>query len=238
MLKNGTRRVYKKDVKERHPLIKDDLAKFVTEHPEVLEQYKKLKGAEGVLSGDHLEEGFDERALARALAESLSRVKTGNASASAYHKLMTGILTFIFYPDLIYPIKEREIHQGRKRVDIVFTNAARDGFFARRQISAQTRSSHVFVECKNYTYDVSNPEIDQLGGRFGHQRGFFGVLTCRKDKNPDATRDRCRDTAQDGRGYIIVLYDANISELLNLVATGHRDQVSPYMQRLFDNLVL
>jgi hypothetical protein len=44
---------------------------------------------------------------------------------------MYGVLTFMFYPDLINPVKEHEINQGRKRVDIKFTNADEAGFFRR-----------------------------------------------------------------------------------------------------------
>ena len=47
VLKSGRRRVYKKDVKERHPFIKDDLAKFVAEHPDVLEIIQEAQGCTG-----------------------------------------------------------------------------------------------------------------------------------------------------------------------------------------------
>jgi hypothetical protein len=39
-LRNGKRRVTKKDVKQRHPFIKDGLADFVRAHPNVLDTYK------------------------------------------------------------------------------------------------------------------------------------------------------------------------------------------------------
>ena len=238
VLKSGRRRVYKKDVKARHPFVKDDLAKFVTEHPEVLEAYKKLKGAQGALGSEDLEEGFDERALASVLKARLAEIPPGGDAAHTYHSLMTGILTFVFYPELIFPIKERELHEGRKRVDILFTNAARDGFFFRMQVAAQTRSSHIFVECKNYSYDVGNPELDQLSGRFGHQRGFLGLLVCRQDDRRDLTRARCRDTAQDSRGYIIVLSDDDIGTVLDFIAGGQRDRISHFMQLRYNELVL
>ena len=108
-LRNGTRRVYKKDVKERHPFIKDDLAEFVRQHPQVLEDYKRLKGAQGPLSATDFDEDFDEAAFAGALIGALVAIPPGGSSATAYHRLMIGILSFLFFPGLIAPIKEAEI---------------------------------------------------------------------------------------------------------------------------------
>ena len=42
---------------------------------------------------------------------------------------MVGIVEFLFFPNLLYPKKEREIHEGRKRIDIVMENGARGGIF-------------------------------------------------------------------------------------------------------------
>jgi hypothetical protein len=47
--KKGQYYVTKISVKERHPLIKDDLAKFVLKHPEVLEAYKSRSKKNGFM---------------------------------------------------------------------------------------------------------------------------------------------------------------------------------------------
>lgn len=48
VLKNtGERYVTKKDVMKLHPFIKDELARFTLEHPDVLELYKQIKGGRG-----------------------------------------------------------------------------------------------------------------------------------------------------------------------------------------------
>ncbi|MEI9899786.1 MAG: hypothetical protein WDN31_06130 [Hyphomicrobium sp.] len=199
--------------------------------------YKNVKGADGALEAEDFENGFDELSFAAALMDRLAQIPSGAAAATNYHSFMLGVLTFVFYPELICPVKERELHQGRKRVDIVFTNAAREGFFYRLLAAAQTRSTHIFVECKNYTYDIGNPELDQIGGRFGHQRGFFGFLLCRLDGRRDVTRERCRDTARDGRGYIVVLTDDDIREMLQLIGARQRSGISQYLQQRYDELV-
>ncbi|MBA2127586.1 hypothetical protein DLM45_15345 [Hyphomicrobium methylovorum] len=232
------KKITKKDVKATHPFIKDELAKFVSQHPEVLDRYKELKGAQGALGIEDFENDFDAAAFAQVLKVQLQNCPTGSGYASNYHSLMIGILTFLFYPHLIYPIKEKEIHEGRKRVDIVFTNAAIDGFFHTMLVAPQTRSTHVPIECKNYTYDIGNPEFDQISSRFGHQRGFLGFLTCRTDGRREKTIQTCRDTASDGRGFVIVLTDNDLVKLLDFAGLEDQKAFKRYLQRRYDELVL
>ena len=72
------------------------------------------------------------------------------------------------------------------------------------------------VECKNYTGDPQNPELDQLMGRFSkHTRGVFGILACRQIKDISLFLDRCKDTLKDGRGLIIPLTDDDVIKILD-----------------------
>lgn len=236
VLRDGTPYVTKKSVKQRHPFIKNDLADFVSAHPEILEQYKEIKGAGGTLDQKDFEEEFDEAAFATVLIDKLAEIAEGSEEASAYHQLLLGICTFIFYPGLITPIKEREIHEGRKRIDIKFTNTGESGFFRRMQESAQTRSLSVPVECKNYSNNMNNPELDQLTGRFGHTRGFFGMLFCRRLENRDRIIAGCRDAALDGRGYMLVFEDADVVHMLELIRDGSRTEIGLFLQQRFDEI--
>ena len=109
--------------------LKMTLRALYSEHPEVLEHYKNIKGSEGPLNNEDLawivkSDNFDEAAFAEALQTRLQEIPTGNRSANDYHNLAMGITTFLFYPWLSVPIKEHEIHQGRKRVDIKYNNSA------------------------------------------------------------------------------------------------------------------
>jgi hypothetical protein len=231
VFKNGSSRVTKKSVKEVHPLIKDDLADFVREHPEVLERYKNLKGAKGPLDKRQLDDHFDEFAFSQALIDRLRQIPGGSDDADNYHRLCIGILTFAFHPEMSAPIREAKIHEGRKRVDIVYTNAASSGFFFRRLQAPQTRSQSIFVECKNYTKQLANPELDQLQGRFNLRRGFFGFLLCRAMENRQRIIAGCRDTAIDGRGYMIVLEDSDVVEILEMIRDGRRQNLDGYLER-------
>lgn len=229
--------VYKKDLREKYPFIKEDLASFARKHPDVLREYKNLKGASGALGNEDLDEGFDERHFAHALRETLSRIPAGMRDAGKYHSFCLGLLTFLFYPDLINPIKEYEFLERRKRVDLKFTNAAEGGFFKRMGDSPETRSSLVFFECKNYSAELGNPELDQIAGRFSPRRGKLGFILCRTLVDAPLMERRCKDTAQDHRGYIIVLTDQKISQLLRLVETSQRDQISGVLFREYEALI-
>lgn len=232
-LKNGKKRVTKTSVKERHPFVKDDLAKFVSEHPDVLEIYKSLKGSSGPIPADLLDIYFDEFAFARILADTLRMIAPGNDDATRYHRHAMAICTFLFYPQLITPVLEAELHEGRKRLDIRFTNASEGGFFQAMMISSQGRALTIPVECKNYRKEMRNPELDQLAGRFGHQRGFVGLLLCRSMDNRQRIIAGCRDTANDGRGYVIVLEDSDLITMLGFVESNRRSKIDQYLHEKF-----
>src|SRR5207244_2725801 len=175
-LRNGRRRVTKKDVAATYPCTKENIAAFARDHPEVLADYRKhLARIEqqnlAILPGE-----ASERALAESLEQAVATVPVGTTAASSYHSLMIGICEFLFFPHLVTPVKEREIHQGRKRIDIVMSNSATDGIFEVLHAIRKVFCPYVFFECKNYRNDIANPELDQLAGRFSTNRGTFGIL--------------------------------------------------------------
>jgi hypothetical protein len=147
-----------------------------------------------------------------------------------------GVLEFIFYPNLIYPQSEFPIHRGRKIIDIKFTNAAREGFFFGARFSPGTRAINVFTECKNYSHDPANPELDQLSGRFAPQRGRLGLLVARDFKNRELFVQRCRDTVHDDRGFIIPLVDSDLLELLDYIERGRADEIGRFFVKRFEEI--
>lgn len=231
------RTVTKKDVKQRHPFSKESLAEFALNHPDVLTRYKRLAAKSRPLASEDFDETFDERVFANAVSETLRTIPPGRDDASRYHKLIIGILSFLFFPGLIEPVKEADIHEGRKRLDIRFTNSGATQFFERIIQSSQTRALTVPVECKNYSEDIDNPALDQMSGRFGHTRGFFGIICCRTVTNKEKMLASCRDAALDGRGYMMVIEDEGIHEMLVMVATGRRDRIDGILNSRF-NLLL
>ncbi|MBR9789011.1 MAG: hypothetical protein GYB40_13865 [Vibrionaceae bacterium] len=232
--RDGTPFVTKKSLKENVvEYSKEFLAEFTNNHPEVFEDFKHwVKHSSEAIRNEEIVEEAPEN-IANYLIEKLRNTPSGTEDATRYHRIVVGILEFLLYPDVISPVVEREIHSGRKRIDITFDNAAISGFFFRLHTTYQTPAQFIFVECKNYTREVVNPEFDQLAGRFSINRGKVGFLLCRHTDNMGLLLDRCHDTYNDGRGIMIPLVDDDLIAMLNLAMTGEQ---RPYERLLSDRL--
>lgn len=213
----GEPKVYKTEVREEHPKSKGMIADMVSIHPELLKTYKNIaKNHKSMTYFD--DESPSITTTCKKLADSFANIPKGAEHADAYHSLVIGSLTTLFYPDLVQPHKEWEINDGRKRVDLVFTNAADTGFFSRRRNDHLVNANTVIVECKNYSKDLANTEFDQLLGRFDQNRGKFGFITYREADNYDLLIKRCKDAASRQQGYIIPLSDMDMIEMLEAKA--------------------
>jgi hypothetical protein len=229
--------VFKKTVDAHYPTDKDFLARFSKEHPDVINKYResiKLAGSKipNLSSGP-----IEEADLARYLATELADIPTGQASADRYHSLMIGVVSFLFFPDLIYPKKESEINQGRKRIDITYTNGKVSGFFYRIAIDQDIKANIVHVECKNYTSDIANAEFDQLIGRFDNNRGRFGLLLFRQASDMQRVTERARDAARSGQGIVLPLDDAFVATALGKIACGARSEIDAIIDRLYRSII-
>lgn len=241
-LKNGNPKIYMGDLRGKYPLSKEFLFDFSEKNPSVLNSYKKTlpEKAEIALRDESIEgRQWIARPIDKGLGvEELRVIPSGPADASAYHAFILGALTKIFYPSLTRPRKEQEVNEGRKRIDILFHNSAVRGFFARVVNSHQYFAPYISVECKNYSEDPENPEIDQLLGRLNRKRGCVGILTCRQIRDRALMLKRCRDIVNDGQKHvIIVLDDGDICTMLNFAASEKRNEIDEYMEdRLKDIL--
>lgn len=229
--------VLKKTVNAHYPTDKDFLAQFSKDHPNVIEQYReslKLAGSRIPILSD---EDIGEADLARYLARELATIPAGRPSADLYHNLMVGIISFLFFPDLIYPKKEFEINAGRKRIDIVYTNGKENGFFYRLAFDQHIKANIVHVECKNYASDIANAEFDQLIGRFDNLRGRFGILLFRQSEDIGRVIDRAKDAARAGQGIVLPLDDAFVIAALNKIADGTRSEIDADLDRLYRSII-
>jgi len=131
---------------------------------------------------------------------------------------------------------QHEIHGGRKRIDITYTNLAVEGFF--KWVAQHYPAPHIFVECKNYGKEVGNPELDQLSGRFSPSRGRVGLLVCRSFSNKKHFLKSCHDTARDDRGFVIALDDSDLKELVTARQRDDRRLSFAYLKARFDQLIM
>jgi hypothetical protein len=168
----------------------------------------------------------------------LDNIPSGTADAHSYHQLIAQILNRLFSPDLTGMRIEQEFNEGRKRIDICFDNVAATGFFHDLKVAHQIKCPVVFVECKNYSNDPANPELDQLQGRFGQQRGEFGILVCREIADRKTMISRCRDIVNARKGYVLVLSDTDVKSLWNLRAANNTAGFYQFLRDKINELIL
>lgn len=214
---------------------KEWLADFTEKHPIVFKDFKtRSKDSLHIISSEELSNASIFRVVDY-LKKQLDSTVPGPDDATIYHRIVTSILHLVFYPELTSPILEQEIHEGRKRIDLRFDNSADKGFFYR--LSSRMPAQFVFVECKNYSRDIKNPELDQISGRFGPSRGKFGFILCRSIQDYDLFLKRCSDTYKDDRGLIIPLIDEDLKNLLDYAVNNNYHGIDDYIQNLFTKIV-
>lgn len=237
-LKDGRKRVTKKDLKAKYGEGKKIAEEVTHEYPQILAEYRARKDSDlpTPLSQEDLAavEGEEEIDWDGLLSAAVS-LPPGTDQADAFHRAIQNLLTALFGPYLSFPKREFRIHDGRKRVDIAFTNTATKGFFA--WVAQHYPAALVMFECKNYGRDVGNPELDQLAGRFSPSRGQHGILVCREFEDKDRFLERCRDTVRDGRGYILPLDDDDLRELTALREAGNLSGIWAMLRDRFEFLL-
>ncbi len=211
----GKKKVYKKDLEAKYGSEEKAVSIKQTDlHPDLLAQYKadhshptpalshwQIADAQGTEPPDW------ER-----LVGNVAKITPGKKEAYQYEEAILDLLFAIFYPVLVDPETQTPIHDGMKRVDISFTNYARTGFF--EWLARHYNCSHIFVECKNFGSEIGNPEIDQIAMRFSKSRGQFGIVVCRSVEDRQKMTKRCKAAATDGHGYVIVLDDQDLKDLV------------------------
>lgn len=230
---DGTPYVTKKDLKEKAVTYsKEYLLDFSEKHPHVFNDYKDwIKKTSIPLQNEEIIEDLDRVRIVDYLSNKLSNTIPGNEDASVYHRLTVGILELLLYPNISAPSVEYEVNSGRKRIDILFENSAENGFFFNLHTIHKYPCGYIPVECKNYKKDITNPELDQLSGRFSPNKGKFGLLLCREIKNENLFLERCADNLKDDRGLIIPITDQDLLFSLNKYKLGE----SKYLEEILSD---
>lgn len=239
VLKYGRRRVTKRAVRGKYGSGKAAAARITLEHPEILEQYRQVKRRSRSAPMSHSDlawsAGFEEPDFADLLGRAIA-IPAGPENATNYHHAVERLLSAVFYPALTSPRREFNIHEGRKRIDIRYENAAHSGFFD--WLARHYPAGYIWCECKNYSREIGNPELDQLSGRFSPQRGRVGLLLYRGYVDKDEVWQRCIDTAHDDRGWIIPLDDNDLVELVTEREGGSVETAFAGLRARFDRLIM
>lgn len=233
-----TKRSILEQLKIKNTLDKKWLSDFTAKYPNVFKDFRKQTQLK--ISPVSNKEISNEsiNTICSFLIDQLKKIPQGSKNATKYHHIIVGILELLFYPYLCNPVIEHEIHEGRKRIDIVFDNCAESGFFFRLCTTHNIPSRFIMVECKNYSSDVANPEIDQIAGRFSPNRGQMGIISCRNVDDMHKLIDRCSDTYKDSRGLIIPMVDSDFCELLKHKAEGDEQAIDNFLQKRFHMISL
>lgn len=238
VFKNGKVTVRICDLKERYPMNVDFLYEFSKDHPKILEEYKLELRRTALKPGKA--QLITERKILNSIErkEIMSSIKTGGEDASRFHKITYNNLIHILGSRTSNPLMEREINEGRKRIDIVFNNSDKSGFFHSLNGVYHIKCPKIIVECKNYGKEIGNPEVDQINGRLNDRRGKFGIIICRSIENKSRLISRCKDLINDNGNYIIVLDDKDIVELLELRDKKNEVEIDNFFIGKIDELIM
>jgi hypothetical protein len=200
--------------------IKSFLRDFTQQHPEVFKDFKSTaqdesKPLENWDIGQEVDEPQHLNEVIDYLKDQLDQCDPGREDAEYYHRVVAAMLHMIFYPDLINIDLETDMYSERKRVDITFENASEEGFFSRLINVSKTPATYIYIECKNYSSDPKNKELDQLTGRLSRKHGMFGILTCRKVDNMKNLMRRCTDAYNSKEELIVPMVDEDIKKMIN-----------------------
>jgi hypothetical protein len=201
---------------------KDYLSEWAEKHMDVLKQFKArtTSGVSPLAHCEFLPDDLELPMICKRLVDELRAVPLGHDGATSYHRCVAAILDLVLYPALTNIHIEQPLHQNRKRIDITFDNCIDSGFFAWVADKLGFACTYLVVECKNYSEDPKNPEVDQLVSRFSDDRGRIGLLVCREIDDMKLVTRRCYDIYKDGSGLILPLADVDLIRMLEIIAAG------------------
>lgn len=236
-LKSGQRRVDRAKLRDKYKNTKHMIEEMIVSDPSIYQKYKAdtLTDPRGPLSNQEITALGDGKAptLDDLLLAVLS-CKPGKEDFDRYEKSLKSLFAALFYPNLVRPRPQAPLYQGIKKVDLLYTNEAVNGFF--RWLSLSHPSGNVFVEAKNYSGELGNEEYDQLAGRFSPNGGKFGFLVCRKLEKRDRAIARARSHAGQQK-FIITLMDDDLRALVKAYGEGEA-ALTDVLKGLFDEIAL
>lgn len=228
-----TKKSIREDITKTTQIDKHWITEFTEKHPDVFIDFKNDTSRKTKIVQNSELTDIPLSQVCQYLIDRLGGIDPGSENATKYHRTIIGILELLFYPNICNPTVEEKIHNGRKRIDAIFDNCAEEGFFFRLPNTHRIPSRFIIVECKNYSKDLANPELDQISGRFSPNRGQFGLIICRDIEDMDLFLARCSDTYRDSRGLILPLTDNDLVCMLRGIINQNFEVGEDILQRRF-----
>jgi hypothetical protein len=159
---------------------------------------------------------------AAAFHNALDATAPGQEAWSAYQRLVSDILEFLFCPPLELPRYEFFDADVRNRRDILFENPARDGFWG--QVRSDYSAHYIVVDAKNYAEPIPKSAVLDIAHYLKpYGCGMFAVLVSRL--GPDGGAAHATREQWIGGGKMIVhLTDKNLRDMLELRASSGEPQ--------------
>lgn len=181
---------------------------------EVLEQYFGQAPDKTVIS--------DEDAKAEALLKSLDSTEAGLKSWSAYQRLSSKIIEYLFCPPLVFRRYDFPDETKHDRRDAIFENAVSDGYWA--QLRQTYKADYVVVDAKNYSDAIPKRPVLELAHYLKpHGCGLFGILMCRKGSSA-AARRAIQEHWIGCQKLIVVLADKDIKDMIQIKRKGGKPE--------------
>ena len=90
-------------------------------------------------------------------------------------------------------------------------------------------SNWIPIECKNYSYQIENPEYSQLVDRCSKIRQF-AMIVCRNNKDKIKDLEQCSTRWNDHGYLIIVLNDEDLHQLLIFTDMNDKEKINAYIK--------
>ncbi len=236
-LRGQNGKITKKNLKVEYKFDKNELAKFAAECPKLFQDFKDIAKEGTYISDQEIDPSFFYNTVARKLGNSIKCLPTGAKTASTFEQLILRAMTLLSWPYLTYPIVQRILHSGIQRVDIEFSNAAKEGFWWNMRHDSKIRCRVLQIECKNYNMEMGNKEFAQIIQRLSPERSRLGFIFYRKSEFKDSLKKRQQAALHDNQGYVITISDEEIVDLLSFDSSARDEVVNAFFDRKFRDLI-
>lgn len=182
----------------------------------------------------------DEKEKLKKLRLELDGIKWWTDEASKFHKTVKEILDLILKPNLVNWKIEQEVLEWIKRIDILYENNAIYGFFNWLNYLKKVDCPFIPIECKNYWWDIKNPEIDQLIWRFWKAIWRFWILIANTITPKQKTEliKKLNKNYSDDKWFVIYFDKKEINEMIDLYLENNEEWISNKFMERFKEIIL